>query len=84
MVRNESSHLRVTFIDTWFANIHVRLHHTHSDSVPAPINSSIVNDCASVESFLAAHRHNLWAVAVCPFSIRGVGNTDIVYVRASD
>ena len=57
----------------------------HSDSVPAP-NSSIVNDCASVDSFLVANRHNLRSVALCPFSIRGVGNTDIVglYVRASD
>jgi len=41
----------------------------------------MVNDCASVNSFLAAHRHNLRSVALCPFSIRGVGNTDIVYVR---
>jgi len=29
VVRNESSHYRVTFIDTWLANIHVRLHQTH-------------------------------------------------------
>ena len=56
--------------------------HTHSDSVPAP-NSSIVNDCASVDSFFAAYRHNLRPVELCPFSIHGVGNTDIVYVRAS-
>ena len=85
MARNESSHSRVTFIDTWLANIHVRLHQSdtrHSDSVPAP-TSSIVNDCASVDSFLAAHRHNLRSVALCPFSIHGVGNTDIVYIRAS-
>ena len=53
------------------------IRHRHSDNVPAP-NSSIVNDCASVDSFLAAHRHNLLSVALCPFSIRGVGNTDIV------
>ena len=84
MVRNESFHSRVTFIDTWLANIHVRLHQTHGTvTVPAP-NWSIVNDCASVDSFLAAHRHNLRSVALCPFSIRGVGNTDIVHVRASD
>ena len=67
--------------------IHVRLHPSdtrHSDSVPAP-NSSIVNDCANVDSFLAAHQHNLRSVALCPFSIRGVGNTiSYTYVRLID
>jgi len=29
VVRNESSHSGVTFVDTWLANIHVRLHQTH-------------------------------------------------------
>ena len=87
-MKNESSHSRVTFIDTWFANrpysCAAPSDTRHSDSVPAP-NSSIVNDCASVDSFLAAHQHNLRSVALCPFSIRGVGNTiSYTYVRLID
>ena len=74
----------------WLANLHVRLNQTHGTVTVSrlqtrPYDGSVLNnDCASVDSFLAAHRHNLRSVALCPFSIRGAGNTDIVYVRASD
>ena len=61
----------------WLANLHVRLNQTHGTVTVSRLQTRPF-DYASVDSFLAAHRHNLRSVTLYPFSIRGVGNTDIV------
>ena len=86
--KSQASRVRLTHF-RWISRSHSAQWKSHAFSCSTKNNifnvtsvySSMVNDCASVNSFLAAHRHNLRSVALCPFSIRGVGNTDIVYVR---